>query len=443
MTTLSRRSLFRAAAGLGVALPWLESLSGFAHAQAMTPPKRLLLVFTPNGTLYDEWRPAGTTGPLTLSPLLQPLSAHLSKLTVIDGLDLESAKHGPGDGHQPGIGTLWTGIELLPGSFGGGNGMTSGWAGGPSVDQIVAQQLNPSTLLRSLELGVGADTQENHGRMIFQAANSPVSFENNPQAAFDRLFGNGVVGDPQALAKLRARRKKVVDVVRAQVQRVRPRVSSTDRMKLDQHLAALSGLEASLNAPIDLHACTVPGRPADPGGAAGYWLTHAGYPQTCSQMMALATQAFACDLTRIASIQFDHSQGDNVFTSLGHTEAHHELSHSLPADTAGNAKLRQINLWYAQRMAELLDGLAAVPEGSGTMLDSTLVVWGNELNTGWNHVHDRMPFVLAGGLIAGGRLLQASGPHNKLLVSIAQLMGATQVSQIGNPMYGTGPLAGL
>ena len=69
--------------------------------------------------------------------------------------------------------------------------------------------------------------------------------------------------------------------------------------------------------------------------------------------------------------------------------------------------------------------------------------WGNELNTGWNHVHDDMPFVVAGGLIPGGRLLQASGPHNALLVSIAQLMGATGVTQIGNTAYGSGPLPGL
>lgn len=450
---LSRRTLLKLTAGL----PLLESLNAFGQT---APPKRLLLVLTPNGTLFNEWKPVGTPGgAFTMGPLLQPLEApqYKSKCVVVEGLNMDSANpaNGPGDGHQPGIGTCWTGTPLLPGSYPGGGGALAGWGGGPSVDQVVADALNPPTVVRSLQLAAGVDTQENHGRMIFRAANQPIGPQHDPRAAFGTLAGF-VGGDPLLLEKLRARRKKVVDVLKANALELKPRMSLVDRAKVDQHLTALSSLEASLNTPLNTPAsCTVPTAPTPPAGNTNpfWYLENANYPLVVSQQLQVATMALACDLTRIASIQLDHSQGDTLFSFLNGggltiTENHHELSHYPLSDVNATAALRAINLWYAQRFAQLLDLLRAVPEGSGTLLDNTLVVWGNELQDARNHNHDNIPFVVAGGAgvgLAGGRYLKAAPGtrQNALLVSICHAMGANAVTSVGKPEWNSGALPGL
>ena len=116
MNRISRRTLLGHASKLALGLPLLESLSAFGQT---APPRRLLLVFTPNGTLYNEWKPVGAPGTnFTMGPLLAPLEApaYKSRVVVVDGLNMDSASpaNGPGDGHQPGIGSIWTGSPLLP-----------------------------------------------------------------------------------------------------------------------------------------------------------------------------------------------------------------------------------------------------------------------------------------------------------------------------------------
>lgn len=448
----SRRSLLKLTAGL----PLLPSLGAFGQTAF---PKRLLLVLTPNGTLLNEWRPVGQPGTtFTMGPLLQPLEApqYKSKCVVLEGLNMDSADpaNTPGDGHQPGIGTCWTGMPLLPGTYPGGGGALSGWASGPSVDQIVADAINPPTVQRSLQLAAGVDTQENHGRMIFRASNQPMGPQHDPRAAFGTLAGY-VGGDPQLLEKLRARRKKVVDVLKGHAQELKPRLSTVDRATVDAHLTALSSLEASLNVPITTPAsCTVPAAPQAPAGASPFWYhENANYPLVVSQQMQVLAMAFACDLTRIASLQLDHSQGATLFNFLNGpgltiTESHHELSHYPLTDANATNALRAINRWYAQRFADLLDLLRAVPEGSGTLLDNTLVVWGNELQDARNHKHDNIPFVVAGGAgvgLVGGRYLKAPAGtrQNALLVSICRAMGANAVTSVGKPEWNSGPVPGL
>jgi hypothetical protein len=164
--------------------------------------------------------------------------------------------------------------------------------------------------------------------------------------------------------------------------------------------------------------------------------------------MDLVVMAMACDLTRVASIQWEKSVGDIQFDWVDSTIArgHHDMSHDPDDNADTQEKLTKINIWYAQQLNYLIEAMKKVPEGSGTMLDNTLILWCNELSKGNVHSHDHMPFVLAGhagGALAGNQFLQLSKiPHNNLLVSCMNLMGLPDTT-FGNPAYCTGALGGL
>jgi len=163
-------------------------------------------------------------------------------------------------------------------------------------------------------------------------------------------------------------------------------------------------------------------------------------------------QALACGSTNVASIQFDRNENSNTrFTWVlpGETSGHHEISHIDEGEGPGGVTaLAAIEKWYAAQLAYFLDRLAAIPEGNGTLLDNTLVVWGTEVSHGASHSEQGMPFILAGATsrLKGGRYLQYPGNstrHARLLVSIAQLFGLNSVQTYGTTDTGAGPLLGL
>ena len=166
------------------------------------------------------------------------------------------------------------------------------------------------------------------------------------------------------------------------------------------------------------------------------------------QHFDLITAALACDLTRFASFQWSFSDNDgNSYPWLGITEAHHELTHQDPKqypDTVG--KQIKIKNFYATMFASLLSKLDAVPEGQGTLLDNSIVVWGSELGDAFTHNPEPTPFIVAGGagVLKVGQHLDCQGQyHNRLLVTLCQAFGATEVSTFGQTDTGTGTLAGL
>ncbi len=425
---LSRRGLIRGAFGTVLGLPWLEALAGPRTAQ------RLVLMFNANGTVYPSWLPRESSGELVLSPILSPLSAHVDQLTVLGNLDMVSANSGPGDGHGKGMGHLWTGTEMWGSPIAG----DVWWAGGPSVDQVIADAVGTSTALRSLELAVQPQGSRVYDRMIYRAAAQPLPPEASPRAAFDRLFTQPGT-DPAQVALRRSRRKSVLDFVRDQLGAVEKTVSSSDRVRLDAHLSSVRELEHRLDAVAKpLPGCLTPEAP-------GTFIlnTPDQFESVGHLQMDLLVYALACDLTRVASLQWSSSTSAVVFKWLGCTVDHHSLSHTPDADAGSQAQLALIDEWYAQQFAYLLDKMRKVSAGAGTLLDQSLVVWGNELGKGNVHSHTRVPFVLAGGAggaLKGNQYLDCHGrPHNDLLLSMMHLMGV-HADSFGNPKYCTGPL---
>lgn len=429
MRRLSRRTLLRAA-GTSLALPWLESF-----AQSAPPPTRLLLFFTPNGTLREQWLPTVTTTGFTLTGMLSPLAPVQSQLVVVGDVDMTSAGTGPGDGHQKGIGQVWTNTALQPGIL----FSTVDWAGGPSVDQVAADTLGARTALRSLELGVQVPGARIWDRMVYRAAGQPLPPQLDPAQVFTQLFGGQ---DPVQAARRRALRQSVLDGVLGELSALRTQVSAADARTLDAHTTTVRELEQRLSAvAAPAPGCAVPAAPQVPD-----LLAAQSYGAIGALQLELLALALACDLTRVGSVQWSCAASAVVFGWLGQNVDHHELSHRADTDTAAQASLTAIGQWYSRQFLTLVQRLASFSEGAGTVLDHTLVVWGNELGRGNVHSHTSVPFLLAGGASGGltpGRFVDAAhGPHGQLLVSCLNAVGVP-TSTFGDPATGTGELPGL
>ena len=440
---LSRRAVLRGLAGVAVGLPLLEAMRGPGTARADVAPKRLVIFFTPNGTIPDAWVTGGETG-FTLGPILQPLAPHQQDLLILTGVDNQAAGNGPGDDHQRGMGTMLTGIEMQDGTYKGGCDTCppAGFAGGPSVDQVIAAKVGTTTKLSSMELGVSVHDSDDWSRMSYSGPGAPMPPVDDPALAYDRLFKD-FNADPAGQKRLIAERHLVLGSVMADAKKLEGRLGSADRVKLEQHLASLDSINQHLDkVAVVGGSCMQP--PAV--GNIGDIYDDANYQAVGKLQMDLLVMALACDITRVGSIQWTRSVGGTTFGWLGLTEGHHSLSHHGDTDQAARDALVKINTWYAGQLAYLIQSMKQIKEGNGTMLDNTVILWCNELAVGNAHSHNDMRFLLAGscgGFFKTGRHLDYKGdPHNNILVSLCQAMGLSQ-GTFGNPKYCTGPLAGL
>ncbi len=447
-SSFTRRQFAQLLAGAFSTLPLLEALPARAQDGAAAP-KRLVLLYNPNGTITDAfWPTAGATErEFTLGPILQPFADFQDRLLVLNGIEISVANEprvGPGGPHQKGLGGLFTGRELQTGTMADGDGSLAGWANGISVDQEVVQRLNPPTLLPSLELGVRATASDVMGRISYSGPGSPVPPMNDPGEVFQRLnsgFMQDLAGPEQAVA--REQRRLVMAAVQSQYAALRPRVSLRDRQKLERHADFLNGIVRRLDYGIRPGPACV--QPAEPRKVAVE--DAQDMPDIAKLQMDLLALALACDLTRVASVQFSTAINNIAFPWLNSTAEGHNLSHRGPSDTAARDQLVARSTWYAEQIAYLVRQLAAVTEGDRTLLDNTVLVWGNELSVGNTHSHENVPFLLigsAGGYFRTGRYLNFGGvPNNRLLISLLNAMGV-ETSSFGHPDFGQGgPLPNL
>lgn len=442
MKKLNRRHFLRGAGGVAVALPFLGAMSETAFAAPF--PKRFIVFFTGLGHVKSAWTPTGTETNFTLGPALAPLAKHQSKLLVLQGIDMESAYHGPGDPHQQGIAQSLSATELEAGNlfpYACDPAAMVGWGGGISLDQRLANQLGQKTKFPSLELGVQVQYTNVSSRLAYKGAAQPVPPEDSPYQLFTRLFGD-LTADPESIQRLRATRRQVLAAVQDDAQSLAARLGADDKHKLDHHLEAINSIAARLDAPGEIGGvCAAP----DVGGELDVYAGES-YPLMGKLQMDLLAMSLACDLTRVASLQWTSTQAGKVFSWLGQSETHHSLSHSTLTDADRQSQLVAIGNWHSQQLAYLMDKLASFPEGNGTVLDNTLILWCTDIAQGQSHARRDMPYVLAGGAggaLQMGRYLKYDGDHhNNLLVSILNAMGVPDTT-FGNPAYCTGALPRL
>jgi hypothetical protein len=324
----------------------------------------------------------------------------------------------------------------------GGDGI----ADGASLDQVVAKQIGSETRIPSFMTGRVSNYH------VFHDGPRQVHFpEPSVQKNFDRLFASftppaagGGTPDPNAtadLARLRARKKSILDATIDQYTKVAAVVGPGDRKRLEAHTEAIRKLELQIDAAgrgpqASTASCSKP-------AAAG---EDTDYITNGQSNLDLAALAFACDLTRVAGYQWI-SHG-TVFSWLGVTEKHHPLAHQT-GSAGADAQLTKIVTWHSEQAAAFLAKLKSFPEGPGTVLDNTVFLWTWSVSVG-SHSFNRGPFLLAsgkfplpgGGTLQTGRALKYNGnPHTSLLQSVAGLYGVPRMSVY--PDWDKGPLPGL
>lgn len=424
--------------GLGTAsLPFLLNLPGLASAAGPARRKqRLVVVFSPNGTVRKNFWP-GKTGPnFDFKEILKPLEPFRDRALILNGLC--DKVRGDGDNHMRGIGCLLTGGELFPGNVQGGSHTPAGWAKGISIDQEIANHLekDPATRTRfkSLEFGVMVpDRSDVWTRLSYAGGNKPLTPIDDPYQMFNKLYGK--VKDGESL-------RSVLDDVREDLDKVAAAVGAEDRRLLKEHADFVRDYERELRAAEAERSHAVP--ELEPGVE----LKNDQMPRVSRMQIELMVNSFAADFTRVATMQYTRSVGGARMRWLGIDDSHHSLSHKPNSDADAQRKLTAINKWYCGEVAHLVKRLAETPEpdGSGSLLDNTTVVWTNELGEGNSHTLNNIPFVLIGGGLGfkTGRAVQyRREPHNRLLLSLAHAFGH-HIKEFGNADFcAKGPLGDL
>ncbi len=454
ITRPSRRDLLRLGAAGALALPWLLRRDRRARADALTGGARRLIVFYfPDGVVGasqngepSEWHPTGGETGFTLPWMLEPLAPFRDQCVFFRGLSMGSTDAGS---HPGGAKKLLTATD-------GGYGR--------SIDQHLAATVGADRPFRHLYLGAMANHNGASGdkHISYVGPGQTVPPEDDPRAAFQRLFGAGTPpppgpgpgtdgDDPRV-----ARRRSVLDTSRQELLALRGRLDTRDQQRLDLHAEAIRELEARLGGGGGGGGASCGEPYLDTTGIDGSTLYDPGhFPDVLRAQIDLAVQATACELTRVAVIQASSHTSELIMSRFADTPMYdpgfdmrsHQASHYGPAHDEARREFLAYRLqrrWWVEQFAYLLDQLRQWPEGDGTMLDHSLVLLCTEVCDGNTHLHDDMPLVLAGGgggAIRPGRLLSFSyRRHADLLLAIAHAMG-DPLGSFGDASGG--PLPGL
>ncbi|MDP4792148.1 MAG: DUF1552 domain-containing protein [Verrucomicrobiales bacterium] len=412
----TRREFLRHLGVSSAALPFLSGLPGLNAAEGRQG-KRLIIMFSPNGTIPWEFWPEGET--LDFKRILKPLEPFKDNLVTLRGV--HNKVEGDGDRHMRGMSCLLTGTELLPGNIQGGSDTPAGWASGISIDQEIKNFLQSRdetrTRFGSLEFGVAVPNRADPWtRMSYAGPNQPIAPVDDPEQMLGKLYGR--MKDKESLTS-------IIDGVRDDLAKVSKKLGAEDRVRLEEHLTLVREMEAELQRGNEDLNLTHPVPEIDPD----IELVNDNTPRLSRMQIDLLVNSMANDMTRVATLQFMRSVGQARMNWLGIKDGHHSLSHESDENKEAVESLTKINEWFAGELAYLTKRLAETPEpgGDGSMLDNTLVVWLNELGKGNSHTLDDIPFVLLGGKAHGlkaGRALNFGGvSHNRLWLSIAQSMG--------------------
>jgi hypothetical protein len=432
---VSRRALLRGAGGLAVALPFLDAMSARKARAATAAPRRLLTVFTENGVVGSNWFPTGSEKAWTMPVSLAPLMPFQKNLIVFEGLDHTASGSNGGGGHQRGKTAAFT-----------AQGNSNGRAAGISIDQAIANVIGTTTRFKSIEASVYVKGILRDG-VYFSGPGQIIVPEDDPALLFARMFSDPLPSqppaDPAQAERLRARKRSILDQTMEQYQRLSSQVGGGDRARLDAHVTAIRSLEQSLGliagtAAEASAACKKPSQ-----------VTPTDFVAVGKAQMDLLAMGLACDLTRVASLQWRSSL--TAFNWISVSAEHHVLSHQTGGGSA-DANLTKIVTWHTQQFAYLLGLLQASPDAGGTtLLDNTLVYWPNELNNG-RHKLQNVPIVIATGdfttasgqKLATGRYLKYPGGtmDSGLLTRLGQMFGLP-INNFGGAQWHHGPLPNL
>jgi hypothetical protein len=439
---LPRRTFLRGL-GAAVALPLLDAMVPAFSATARTAAAarcRLGFVYFPNGvSMNDEvnnWTPAGTGTHFELSRILSPLAPYRDRLTVVSGLTHHQAESlGDGNGeHTRACATWLSGVH--PKKTEGADISLA-----TTADQIAASQFGKETVLPSLELiaseidlVLGGQCEAGYScaymnTVSWQSPTTPLPVENNPSVVFERLFGQG--GSPEERLDRMRRRRSLLDRVNQDLARLQSTLGPADRTRVTEYLDAVREVERRIQAAETQTAQSTLAVPERPTGIPSR------YDEHVKLLFDLQWLAYQSDLTRVFTLMYGRELNSRSYPEIGINEPHHGLSHhgDKPEQLEKYARL---NAYQAELFGYFLGKLRSTPDGDGTLLDNTILLYGGGFSNANIHQHVNLPLVVAGGgagTLKGGRhLTHAPGdqtPMTNLLVSLLDKAGV-RVEKLGD-----------
>jgi hypothetical protein len=414
---LSRRTVLRGA-GAALALPLLESMVP-AMAAVPAPKLRFGAVYFPHGATMSRWTPRTEGRDFAFSEILQPLEAFRAQLCVVSNL-CHPLAYGPGGAtgnHNRSSATFLSGARAASGAQP---------KLGITMDQVAAKTLGRDTPLPSLEL-MTEDSSMSCGEglscayrntLAWQGELAPLPMQNNPQVVFEQLFGDG--SDEAQRAARRAQSLSLLDSVAGQLQGLERQLPAGDRQRLERFVTDVREIErrialAGQRVGTDVE---LPGKPS-------------GIPDDIEQhirlMYELMALAWQTDLTRVSTFMMAKELSNAVYPRSNVRDSFHILSHHSNSEE-NKARFAVLNRYHATLFAHFLEKLAAAPDGDGTLLDHSVVLYGSGMADGNSHDHDPLPVLLAGragGALQGNRhlVLPARTPMSNLLLALLDKLG--------------------
>jgi hypothetical protein len=423
------RRMFLRGIGTAMALPLLDSMIPAMAATRLSPAKpaiRMAFCYVPNGIIPKDWLPTTTGTGFGFMPTMKALEPFRDKVLVLSNLaQINGRALGDGAGDHARAGATWlTGVH--PKKTEGAD-----IHAGISADQIAAKTLANTTQFGSLEMGLeenflagGCDSGYScayTNTISWRGPTTPNPSEISPRAVFERLFGDGETTDPKARIARMSQDRSILDFVRGDVARLTPGLGNRDKGKLDEYLDSIRDIERRIQKAEQQSATMklpVMERPV-------------GIPETFEEhakiMSDLMVIAFQTDMTRVITLMMAREGSNRSYREINIPDGHHSVTHH-QLDPVKIAKTQKIDELHLKSFAYLVKRLNETPDGDGTLLDHTMLLYGSSIRDGNVHDHHDLPLVLVGGTsagIKGGRHIRykAETPMNNLLLTMLDKSG--------------------
>ncbi len=415
---LARRTLLRGL-GTAVALPLLDAMIPAATALAQTaatPQTRLGYVFFPHGAVMKNWVPATTGRDFDVPAILKPAAKFKEQMTIVSGLRNKPAESNDPHGIIAGTWLRCVNPKDL-----------SDPSAGVTCDQIAARHIGRGTTFPSIELGtpVGGPCAAGYScafgsSLSFRTPDQPMPIENNPRKLFFQMFGQG--DDSAERSAIVNQTGSILDSIVGEAKSLQRQLGSTDASMVSNYLESVREIEQRVTKMQTQDLGDVV--PAAPVGIPP------AYDEHMKQLFDLMALAWQVNLTNIATFLMEKEVSMRTFTNIGVAEAFHPLSHH-GENPEKMAKLTLVQAFHTSLFTHLLEKLAAMPEGDGSVLDHSIILFGANMSNSDKHNNDPLPsavFGRGGGTIKGGQHLAypQDTPHANLLLTLLQRAGVPE-----------------
>ncbi len=425
---IPRRTILRGI-GAAFALPLLDGMvPAFAAGRdsAAKSSIRFGTVYSPTGMNMKAWTPTTEGSGFELTRILQPLAPYRDQMTVLGGLCNPIADPRPGEGTGDHSRAAAAFLTCAHAKKTDGADMKLGI----SVDQIVAKEYAKYTQLPSLELTLGSNVQVGgcdpgyacpYSRTIaWRSPTTPLQMETDPRVVFERLFGDVNNTDPAERLKRMEKQRSILDSVLQEVSRFQKGLGAGDRGKMSEYLESIRDIERRIQRAEEQKDREFPLVEQPSGGIPARYDDHA---RLLFDMQAVALRA---DLTRVFTFMMHHEGSDRPYPEIGISEGHHPMTHNV-TDPDIVEKVTKINIFMATLFAEFVQKLKETPDGDGSLLDHTILLYGSGISNANVHSHEGLPVALIGGgngQLKGGRFLKYPNlPMANLHVTLLEKLG--------------------